>query len=213
MKNLNSLIDMAEGSAPSKGKDFQLDVVGFPLRAGARIFDLALYSILGFAIWLVLALLLHVLNIEGLPAAYGIFESFRNISGPPSAAASIGLIAFFLSMPLSWIIATSICGMTIGKLICGLIVVKEDGSFINFWDVVLREIAFYIDAVFYGMVASLTMRDSEKQQRIGDKWAHTVVARRASLATKSLPTKRRIVVGIGLSVLISFIGYAAYAVL
>jgi uncharacterized RDD family membrane protein YckC len=44
-----------------------------------------------------------------------------------------------------------------------------------------RNLAYYIDSFFFGLVAYSSMSKSPRQQRLGDKWAHTVVVKSATL--------------------------------
>ena len=66
-------------------------------------------------------------------------------------------------------------GASLGKLICQLRVVTEDGHSITFRKALLRSLAYYFDALFFGLVAYSSMKESPLNQRYGDKWAHTVV--------------------------------------
>jgi hypothetical protein len=59
---------------------------------------------------------------------------------------------------------------------------------------ILRNLGYYVDAFFFGMVAYGSMSRSPMQQRLGDKWGRTVVVKVASLAHP--PSAGRIAIGI-----------------
>jgi uncharacterized RDD family membrane protein YckC len=181
------------------------EYAGFGIRAFARILDLALYSSISVALWMTILSVLSVIGQTGFPAN----EGGRNIIGWTlmPAASLIAPVVFSIGMLLAWATGTGICGMTLGKYICGLIVQKENGSPIRFGDALKREIAYCLDSVFYGMVGYLTMRDSDRRQRLGDRWAHTVVVERSSVSEMALPSRRRIIVGIGFSGLLFLVAF------
>ena len=66
-------------------------------------------------------------------------------------------------------------GATPGKLVCGLRVLKEDGSPCGLMSAVGRSVALIVDGAIFGLVAAVSMRASLLHQRLGDKWFHTVV--------------------------------------
>jgi len=79
---------------------------------------------------------------------------------------------------------------SIGKLICGLRVVHQDGyGRPSFGGAVVRNLGYFIDAMFFGVVAAQVMGGNAMKQRLGDKWGKTVVVHTATLANRaSLPS-------------------------
>jgi hypothetical protein len=69
----------------------------------------------------------------------------------------------------------------LGKLICGLVVVKENGQSCGLLAAFGRSLAFFVDSLFWGIPALISMSDSAKQQRLGDRWAKTMVVKRRDL--------------------------------
>ncbi len=68
-------------------------------------------------------------------------------------------------------------GATLGKLLTGLRSVKEAplGAPLDLRAAVIRNLGFLVDALLLGLVAYSAMARSEQRQRLGDRWAGTVV--------------------------------------
>lgn len=72
-------------------------------------------------------------------------------------------------------------GSSFGKMICGLTVISEGNKRCSMLQALGRSAAFYIDSMFFGVVASMNMSDSQMRQRLGDKWCKTVVCKRKTV--------------------------------
>jgi uncharacterized RDD family membrane protein YckC len=68
-------------------------------------------------------------------------------------------------------------GKTIGKKICGIVVLKDDFSKCTIGRGFLRNVMRIIDGFFYYLVAAVAMAGTLKWQRLGDIVAGTVVVR------------------------------------
>lgn len=68
-------------------------------------------------------------------------------------------------------------GATPGKTLCGLKVVKTDGTPCDFEAAALRTICRIIDGLFIYLVAAILVWISVQNQRLGDKIAKTLVVR------------------------------------
>lgn len=67
-------------------------------------------------------------------------------------------------------------GATLGKFLCGLRVVRADGSgAIGLREALIRGAAFFIDGLLLGLIAYSAVMRSTRGQRLGDQWAGTVV--------------------------------------
>lgn len=67
-------------------------------------------------------------------------------------------------------------GQTIGKIIVGLIVVKEKGEKCTYKASLYRNlIRIFPDAILFYLIGLTSIIFSEKHQRLGDKAAHTLV--------------------------------------
>jgi len=75
-------------------------------------------------------------------------------------------------------------GSTLGKLALGIRVVREDGGRIDLGRSLLRNLARAIDGLPWivpYLVGSIVVWNSPTNQRLGDRWAHTVVITRGSM--------------------------------
>lgn len=55
----------------------------------------------------------------------------------------------------------------------------------------VRNLAFLIDSLFFGLVGASAMGKSPTNQRYGDQWARTLVVRVADLAPSQRPSTAR----------------------
>jgi uncharacterized RDD family membrane protein YckC len=150
---------------------------GFWIRAGARLID-ALYGIvLGLFAGVLGGIVLVLLDRAGLiePGWQGRLQGL-NIPGWV-----LSLLGGFLYHSLT----EGIYGASLGKLICQLRVVTEEGQSIAMKHALLRSLAYYFDGLFFGLVAYASMKESPLNQRYGDRWAHTVVVRSRDLPSGS----------------------------
>jgi uncharacterized RDD family membrane protein YckC len=142
---------------------------GFWIRAGARLIDTLCGVCLGFVVGIFAGIALVLLEHAGMIAPgwqYGI-KGFNPIG------VLLGLVGNVLYHSLT----EGMFGASLGKLILQLRVVDENGGPITIPKAILRNLGYFIDALFFGYVAYSSMKDSDLNQRFGDKWAHTVVAR------------------------------------
>lgn len=68
-------------------------------------------------------------------------------------------------------------GATPGKLLCGLRVIKIDGTPCDFEAAAMRTFCRIIDGLFVYLVAAIFVWFSAQNQRLGDKMANTLVIR------------------------------------
>ena len=145
---------------------------GFAIRALARILDQVLSIGFAFSTGVVLFSILMIQD-------PGIFES-----GNPEAAVEenpwinwlSGIAAYTIYHSLS-----ELSGASVGKLLCGLRVLTAEGLPCSLVHTFKRSLVFPVDAFFFGIVAYSYMKDSAKQQRLGDRWAQTMVVRNKDL--------------------------------
>ena len=70
-------------------------------------------------------------------------------------------------------------GQTLGKMLVGIVVVKENGSQCDFSAAVWRNVIRFFDLLLYYGVGFVAMMFTDRRQRIGDYIAKTVVLRTA----------------------------------
>jgi uncharacterized RDD family membrane protein YckC len=100
-----------------------------------------------------------------------------------------------LTVAIGWVlmwltyhaISEAVGGATIGKWICDLRVVGERLERCTPLAAVIRNVAFLIDAMFFGLVARLSMKSVPRRQRFGDRWAGTAVVVARTLRAPSAP--------------------------
>lgn len=160
--------------APSLG-------AGFGLRFGARVIDIIVHNI----VWLGSTFTTGV--IIGL---YGLIIGVNS----PTLLARMSTKPINCMFPLiGYVIYHSICegmhGAALGKFIFKLHVLQEDGSSVSTGAGFIRSIAFYVDGLFFGIVAIASMQSSELKQRLGDKWAKTVVVQQTNTQPISMVSK------------------------
>jgi uncharacterized RDD family membrane protein YckC len=148
--------------------------VGFGKRTAARIVDLILHigvsAVTGAVIGVAVVI---IASLNGSP----VDPILERMARTGVAGKVFGILGFILYSA----ICDGLFGATAGKYLLGMVVLsEEDGGRCTYVQAIARSFAFVIDSFFFGIVAYLSMKDSPKDQRHGDKWAGTVVATRAS---------------------------------
>jgi uncharacterized RDD family membrane protein YckC len=87
------------------------------------------------------------------------------------------LTVMFLGNFLYHSLSEGLWGKTVGKKICGIVVLKEDFSKCTVGRGFLRNLMWVVDGFFYYLVAAVAMAGTVKWQRLGDLVAGTVVVR------------------------------------
>ncbi len=144
------------------------------------------------------------------------------IAGVMIASAGLGPVNAKSHLVLSFVLTTlgSVAYQAIaermgcaspGKLICGLRVVNQDGyGRPSAMGALVRNLGYYIDGLFFGIVAQQVMSNNEMKQRLGDKWGKTVVVHASSMMNRAtLPSPA---LGILLAMLVRML-FAAGSVL
>ncbi len=146
---------------------------GFLVRAGARIIDTLYGVFLGFGGGVVAGIALALLQ-----AAGSIQPGWqRHLQGQDPLALVLSLVGglFYHSF------AEGIYGASLGKVICQLRVVSEAGGPCTFKSAFIRSLAYFVDALFFGLIAYSSMKKSHLNQRYGDHWGHTVVVQKSQM--------------------------------
>ncbi len=109
-------------------------------------------------------------------------------------------------------ISDSVGGAGIGKVLCGLRVVTRSGAPASFLACVKREAILFVDLFCFGIVAYTFMSRDAREQRLGDRWAGTMVVQRSEYPAIS-PRSPALGIALGLSawacvsVLTAIVGY------
>ena len=147
---------------------------GFWIRFLARVIDLIIHYVVTFVVVIFIAVVASV--IAGI---MGVSPDL--VAEKLGSQALIGYVLAILGSIAYHTICEGVHGSTLGKLICGLVVVKEDGTYCGVFAALGRSFAFYIDGLFFGIPAAISMSDTAKRQRLGDRWAKTMVVKRGDL--------------------------------
>jgi uncharacterized RDD family membrane protein YckC len=174
----------------------------FPQRAAAQIIDTILHTLVIYVAAFSTGTILRILAmLLGQPATH-FTTKLSGIEVPAGICALAGYIAYHTA-------CESLHGATLGKLIMKLHVCQDDGSPCKLGPALIRSAAYYIDSLFFGLVAAGSMRSTPLQQRYGDKWAHTVVIERSKLNNIQWPSGWRFLLALLLGIFLDGAMYAA----
>ncbi|MGE5405932.1 MAG: RDD family protein [Candidatus Saccharibacteria bacterium] len=138
---------------------------------GMRFLATLIDSIFGGILWFIImftGVMIAVINVE---TKYN-----REITDSETGTAIlIATLIWFLIGLFYYIGFEALAGGTLGKLICGLRVLKKDGSDIGAREAALRTVARIIDGIFCYLVAAICVWTTDFHQRVGDMMADTVV--------------------------------------
>ena len=107
------------------------------------------------------------------------------------------------------VIFSTVHGSSLGKRMLGMVVLQEDGSPCRFKGALIRELGYYVDGLFFGIIGYTAMQGSTQQQRHGDAWAHTIVCKRSEVAPQKLQGWGRFVVAL----MFAFMADAAFGMI
>ena len=150
--------------------------VTFWPRLLARLIDFAIHFLASLLAAFLFVLIL-VVSAGGRPPAWVLQRL--------SATHFVRLVAGILGMFAYHVACSSIHGSTVGKLLLSMQVIQDDGSPCRPKSAIIRELGYFVDAMFFGVVAYFAMREDPEQKRLGDGWADTIVCKRALLPSAS----------------------------
>jgi uncharacterized RDD family membrane protein YckC len=164
---------------------------GFGIRFAARLIDAGIGLVIGFTGGLVGAI---VVALTRGPRA---LATGRNVMGSPHAIEAIAgsLLISTVGVTAYHLMSEWIGGASLGKLALGLRVRNAQLGPCTFGGALIRTLGYYIDALFFGLVAYLVMQESDTKQRLGDKWGNTVVVEASSLP-QGADDVGRVIVGV-----------------
>jgi uncharacterized RDD family membrane protein YckC len=160
--------------------------VTFWPRLLARVIDILVHYIATVLAGLLFALILAVAA-GGAPPVRVLQRTFQN-NFPAFVAGLLGLFAYN-------VICTSVQGSTLGKLLLSMQVIQDDGSPCRPKSAIIRELGYFVDALFFGLIGYYAMREDPEQKRHGDEWADTIVCKRAQVPSASRRPGMQFVLG------------------
>jgi uncharacterized RDD family membrane protein YckC len=165
--------------------------VTFWPRVLARLIDFVVHYITAFLAGFLFTLLLAIAA-GGRPPA-GVLQQVFQRHFATFVAGILGMFAYH-------VICTSIHGSTLGKLVLGVQVIQDDGSPCRPKSAILRELGYFVDALFFGLIGYFAMHEDPEQKRLGDGWADTIVCKRAQVPSASKRDAMRFVFGLLLGI-------------
>ena len=127
----------------------------------ATIVDAIVFSVF---FW-VMSLLFGTTTVEGGEAGF-------SLSGLPALFSFVLVFAYYTLLE-------GYLGQTLGKMLLGIKVVREDsGGVPGLGAGALRTVLRIIDGIFFYLVAFISVLASQKNKRLGDMVAHTLVVRK-----------------------------------
>jgi uncharacterized RDD family membrane protein YckC len=176
----DALANLEDAQAESRNPGPKIGV-GFAQRAGARLIDLLIHNLL----WL----------LSGIASGFliGIYSTMAGIpistlSAKLQTSTSINVTLALIGYIMYHVLCEGLYGATLGKRLFNIHVLNIDGSPVSLGQAFIRSLTFYIDQLLFGMVAAINMGSSRLKQRLGDKWAHTIVIQRSSLPQFEQPS-------------------------
>ena len=106
-----------------------------------------------------------------LSVSFNVNDEVRSVCGAPA-----GL--FFLIVLAYYVVLEKLLGATVGKLVLGLRVTTLAGEQISWGASLLRTVLRIIDGFLFYLVAAIAVWSSDRNQRLGDMAAKTLVAPR-----------------------------------
>ena len=101
-------------------------------------------------------------------------------SGSEEVAAGLSLVTSLITLAVGfayYVLTEGYWGRTVGKAICGIRVVREDGGSPGFGPAAIRTVLRLVDGLFGYLVAFVVVLASPRRQRLGDMAARTLVVR------------------------------------
>jgi uncharacterized RDD family membrane protein YckC len=127
--------------------------------------------------WLVFAILLGVMSALSGQGSAGSGGGSGIVIG--ASLNGLPALIFFVLVVLYYIILEGYLGQTLGKMLCGIKVVREDTEEApGLGAAAIRTVLRLIDGLFGYLVAFIVVLVSGKRQRLGDMAAHTLVVRK-----------------------------------
>lgn len=158
----------------------KLTKAGFGIRTLARLIDMVFFLMIGYLASLIAVIIVYFLSrMEWIEPGW------------PARVREITYGGFLLGL-LANILYHSFCeglhGATIGKLMCGLRVVQQDGSPSTLKGAFLRSLLYPLDSFCFGLIAFMTMDNSPLNQRVGDVCGKTAVLKTFEVRPESRRT-------------------------
>jgi uncharacterized RDD family membrane protein YckC len=165
--------------------------VTFWPRLLARAIDFVVHYLTGMIAGFLFVFLLAIASGGQVPLEF--LRRISQIQIPVFVATLLGSMAY-------QIICASVHGSTLGKLVLSMQVVQDDGTPCRPRSAIIRELGYFVDGMFFGIIGYASMKDDPQQRRHGDDWAHTIVCKRADVPAQSKQGAMRFILGLMLGI-------------
>src|SRR4051812_48948380 len=180
---MSSILPIPDSPSPAESFSFGgyaeqtqgLKGVGFWPRVGARVIDIITHFLISLFAGGLMGFLVAIAAAATHQPPMLLIHKMTGHSASAFLLAIIGALAYHIA-------CDAVHGSTLGKLIFSMVVVQEDGSPCRFKSALIRNLGYYMDALFFGLIGYYAMERDDTRQRYGDQWAQTVVCKRANLA-------------------------------
>jgi uncharacterized RDD family membrane protein YckC len=166
--------------------------VSFWPRVGARTIDLVVHDCVTFAAGIFFTILLAAASGGHIPL--WVLVKLRHLGFTGFVFGLLGSFVYHVA-------CVAVHGSTLGKRALSMVVVQEDATPCRVGPAIVRELGYFVDALFFGLIGYSAMQKSLKEQRYGDEWADTVVCKRSSVAADQLRSEGRFVLGLMLAMM------------
>ncbi len=175
-----------QGSAVDVGESSNVAIEpmatgGFGIRFAGRLIDMVAGMVSGLVGGIIGGIVLAVLAQMGTVGPDWV-QKVGNVGSSLLSSIAWGLLGGILYASVS----EGVGGTTFGKWVLGYRVVQEDLKPCGFGAALKRSVAYLVDAFFFGLPAYNAMQNGAYNQRLGDKWAKTMVVK-----TSALPASAR----------------------
>ncbi|MGH9557492.1 MAG: RDD family protein [Terriglobales bacterium] len=154
------------------------DGVGFWPRAGARVIDTLLHSVIAVAA----GSFMRTVVFSAPATALDLDTLAARLAG----SSPLNFLVGFLGFVAYHTVCEGLHGSSLGKFLLGQVVVTDQVRPCGLRAALIRSLAYLVDILFFGLVGYLAMRRTRLQKRHGDNWAGTFVARRSQVPIGSL---------------------------
>ncbi|MGH9601861.1 MAG: RDD family protein [Terriglobales bacterium] len=150
------------------------DGVGFWPRVGARIIDSSVHTLAG----LVTGVILGVMAAVATAAAGGNLDA---LAAKLDRSSPLDYVIGFLGFLAYHTICEGLHGSSLGKMLLGQVVVTDQVQPCGLPAAFKRNLAYLVDALFFGAIGYIEMQKTRLAKRHGDNWAGSFVARRSQV--------------------------------
>jgi uncharacterized RDD family membrane protein YckC len=155
-------------------EETNVEPAGFAIRLGGRLIDYAPTLVAGAFGGVAIAVIAGFIAASTQQSHSAVMDAI----GKDSALTYLGGL---LATILYHAFGESIGGASLGKRLLGLEVLSEDLRPATFRQGLVRNLGFFVDALFFGLIGYGRMEQSPIKQRYGDQWGKTRVVLRRSL--------------------------------